>query len=183
MPDKPLLFMKPPTAFITAGQSIQLPPGASSLHHEVELGVVIGSLAKNVSVDKAMAHVAGYCLALDMTDRKLQDELKAKGHPWFLAKGFDTSCPVSEFIEAEKILDPHKLTLWLEVNGVLRQRGSTSDMIYPIPDLISYLSRWVTLEPGDLVLTGTPEGVGPVSKGDKITCGLDGVTEMVFSIE
>jgi len=130
-----------------------------------------------------MQHVGGYVLALDMTDRDKQASLKAKGLPWALAKSFDCSCPVSSFIPKELVKDPHSLDLWLRVNGELRQKGSTQDMIYRIPYLISFLSAYFTLEPGDLILTGTPSGVGPVRHGDTITAGIDGHVQIEFKVQ
>jgi len=174
IPDKPLLFMKPATAYITSGKPIRIPKGCTSLHHEIELGIVISSTATNVSVESAMSHVAGYCLALDMTQRDLQNALKEKGHPWEIAKGFDTSCPVSDFVPKDAVKNPQDLNLWCKVNGNIRQQGNTKDMIFEIPYLISYISQFFTLEPNDIILTGTPSGVGPVKDGDTIEGGMNG---------
>ena len=160
---------------------LQIPPRVSQLHYEVELGVVIGKEGRDIPKSSAMSHVAGYAVALDMTARNLQNEAKKKGHPWSVAKGYDTFCPVSEFLSVDK-LDCSRCTLWLRVDGQERQRGSTSDMIFPVPDLISYISSIFTLEPGDLVLTGTPEGVGPVVAGQTITAGVDDLVEMTFPV-
>ena len=115
-----------------------------------------------------MKCVGGYVLALDMTARDFQDEAKKKGQPWTMAKGFDTSCPVSGFIPKEKIIDPQNLDIWCKVNGVLKQQDSTSKMIFSIPTILSYISMYFTLEVGDVVLTGTPSGVGPVKQGTEI---------------
>lgn len=164
--------MKPTTSYIKEGQSIIIPAGCNEMHHEVELGVVIGSPGKKIPQNVAMEHVAGYVLALDMTARDWQSKAKSKGWPWVMAKGFDTSCPVGDFIPKERITNPHSLDIWLKINGNEKQKGNTSDMIFSIPLLISHISQHISLEPGDLILTGTPEGVGPVSKGDIITCGL-----------
>lgn len=185
-----------------------------SLHHEVELGVVIGKKAVQISPQEAMEHVAGYTLALDMTARDLQDEAKSKGLPWTEAKGHDTFCPVSDFIEKNKIPDPHNIELWLKVDDQVKQKGNTKDMIfkwvavvsrsnlilgwssgsacslvirdinshYRLPEMISYISHVMTLEPGDLILTGTPSGVGPVPAGSVITCGITGVIDMKFPV-
>ncbi|XP_014668546.1 PREDICTED: acylpyruvase FAHD1, mitochondrial-like [Priapulus caudatus] len=183
VPTEPLLFSKPTTAYIREGQNIQIPRGCSSLHHEVELGVVIGKTGKNIHPGRAMNHVGGYVLALDMTARDLQAKAKKKGHPWLIAKGFDTSCPVSEFIPLKMIPDPNSVQLWLKVNGATRQDGTTADMIFGIAELLSYISTYFTLEEGDLVLTGTPSGVGEVVEGDVITCGLGNLAEMSFSVE
>ncbi|XP_033098796.1 acylpyruvase FAHD1, mitochondrial-like [Anneissia japonica] len=182
VPTEPLLFLKPTTAYLSEGNKIKMPPGCTDLHHEVELGVVIGTKGTDIPVESAMDHVGGYALALDMTARNLQDAAKKKGHPWTLAKAFDTSCPVSKFVEKERVQNVHNVRLWLSVNGDIRQDGNTSDMIFKVPTLISYISRSMTLEPGDMILTGTPSGVGPVKSGDVIVAGLDQLMEMSFSV-
>lgn len=153
------------------------------MHHEVELAVVIGTKGSRIPEESSMDHVDGYMLALDMTARDFQDEAKSKGQPWSLAKGFDTSCPVSRFLNKDEIKNPNSVGLWLKVNDQLRQEGNTSDMIFSIPYLISYLSKFFTLEPGDLILTGTPSGVGPVTKGDTIQAGLTDIVTMTFKVE
>ena len=161
----------------------QIPLGASEIHHEVELGVVIGEKAKHVTEREAMHYVAGYTLALDMTNRIAQNNAKNKGLPWSVAKGFDTSCPVSKFMEKSTVMDPHQLQLWLNVNGESRQASSTADMIFTIPYLVSWISQIFTLETGDLILTGTPAGVGPVRAGDVIECGLGDVVTMKYDVK
>lgn len=161
--------------------SMQVPPQCDELHYEVELGVVVGKAGKNIPESDALSHIGGYALALDMTARNIQSEAKKKGHPWSVAKGFDTFCPVSQLIEKEKItLDD--TALWLKVDSELKQAGTTKDMVFSVPYLISYISKIFTLEVGDLILTGTPEGVGPVVPGQTITAGIDGVIEITFSV-
>ena len=162
---------------------MQIPKGYDELHYEVELGLVIGKTGANIPQSSAMDHVGGYCLALDMTNRGLQSALKKKGLPWSLAKGFDTACPVSSYIRPEQINNPEDQGLWLKVNGRMHQEGNTKDMIFSLPFLISYMSEVFTLEEGDLILTGTPEGVGPVKSGDVIQCGLTNVIEMSFNVQ
>ena len=152
------------------------------LHYEVELGVVIGKDGKNIQESTAMEYVGGYALALDMTARDIQGVAKKKGHPWTVAKGFDTFCPVSKFIDKGVIDSLSDTKLWLKVDGEIKQNGSTSDMIFSVPYLISYISRIFTLEAGDVILTGTPEGVGPVKPGQTITAGIEGVVEMNFPV-
>ena len=149
----------------------------------MELGVVIGSTACYVSEAGAAGHIGGYVLALDMTDRVAQSSAKKSGLPWTLGKAFDTSCPVSRFIEKSLIADPQNVDLWLNVNGTTKQRGSTSDMIFSIPYLISWISHHMTLEPGDLILTGTPAGVSSVRAGDLIDCGIGDIVTMAFEVE
>ena len=142
---------------------------------------MIGKEGRDIPESRAMSHIAGYALALDMTARDLQSEAKKKGHPWSVAKGYDTFCPVSQFIPADQLVCDNCM-LWLSVDGQEKQRGSTSDMIFPVAHLISYISSIFTLEPGDLVLTGTPEGVGPVTAGQTITAGVDNLVQMSFPV-
>jgi len=183
IPEKPLLFLKPPSSYLTEGNAIRLPLGCSSLHHEIELGIVIGSKCSQIQPEEAMKCVGGYVLALDMTARDFQEEAKKKGQPWTMAKGFDTSCPVSGFIPKEKIIDPQNLDIWCKVNGVLKQQDSTSKMIFSIPTILSYISMYFTLEVGDVVLTGTPSGVGPVKQGDVVEGGISDVVTMQFMVQ
>jgi len=182
LPATPLIFMKPPSTFIQNGAAIEIPLGCQEVHHEIELGIVIGSTCQRVDKDKSMNHVGGYVLALDMTARDFQNNLKAKGHPWELAKCFDTSCPVSDFISKDVISDPHNVDLVCKVNGELRQNDNTSKMITRIPDLISYISQYFTLEEGDVILTGTPAGVGPVKDGDVIEGEIPGIVHFKFPV-
>jgi len=182
VPELPLLFLKPASSYITEGSPIKFPKGCTDLHHEIELGIVIGQKGTDISEGNAMDHVAGYVLALDMTARDFQTAAKKKGYPWDIAKGFDTSCPVSKFIPKESVPDPHNVELWCKVNGVLRQKGNTSDMIFKIPYLISYISQYFTLEPNDVILTGTPAGVGGVNAGDVIQGGLTNHVEFEFKV-
>ncbi|XP_061605394.1 acylpyruvase FAHD1, mitochondrial [Phyllopteryx taeniolatus] len=183
VPAEPLLFLKPPSAYVREGSPILAPAYTGELQHEVELGVVIGKGGAAIPRSAAMEHVAGYALCLDMTARDVQDECKAKGLPWTLAKAFDTSCPVSDFIPKERVPEPGDLELWLTVNGQLRQRGRTSQMIFSVPHLISYISHVITLEEGDLILTGTPDGVSAVREGDELQAGIDGVVTVTFRVE
>jgi acylpyruvate hydrolase len=170
---KPLFFLKPNSSVAHEGAQIIRPVACNDLHHEVELGVVIGSRARHVKAEEAMRYVRGYCLALDMTARDLQAEAKKTGSPWTEAKCYDTFTPISPELNADEIADPHSLELWLEVDGKLKQKGSTGDMMFKIPELIAFTSTVMTLCPGDVILTGTPDGVGPVLPGQVIRCGLN----------
>jgi len=184
LPKKPLIFLKPATTFLREGAGpVRVPAGCQILHHEVELGIVIGKTGSQIAESSARSHVAGYALALDMTARDFQDDIKAKGHPWLLAKCWDTFCPISDFIPAEQIPDPQNVNLWCKVDGVLKQQESTGQMIFPVDNVISYISHVMTLEEGDVILTGTPAGVGPVSAGQTLECGIEGVTSMSFKVE
>jgi len=141
--------------------------------HPADIGLVIGKGGRDISQTDADSHIAGYALAIDMTARNLQDQVKKRGLPWSAAKGFDTFTPIGSFIPKEIIADPHSLKLWLKINGAFKQNGTTADMIFRIPRLIEHISSIMTLEEGDLVLTGTPSGVGEVRPGDKIECALE----------
>lgn len=181
-PSEPLLFMKPPTAFVREGNPIKIPKGCNELHHEVELAVVLSRKGSNIPAREAMDFVGGYTVALDMTARDLQAKAKSLGLPWTIAKGFDTSCAVGKFIPKEQVPDPYNLQLTCSVNNVLRQDGNTKDMIFQIPTLISYISGYFTLEPGDVILTGTPAGVAAVIDGDVITATLGDLVRIEFSV-
>ncbi|MEQ2197755.1 Acylpyruvase fahd1, mitochondrial [Xenoophorus captivus] len=183
IPTEPVLFLKPPSAYVREGSPILVPLYSSNLHHEVELGVVIGKGGTAIPQSTAMEHVAGYALCLDMTARDIQDECKSKGLPWTLAKAFNTSCPVSDFIPKERIPDPGNVKLWLKVNDQLRQSGCTSQMIFSVPYLISYISDFISLEEGDLILTGTPKGVSAVQEHDELQAGIEDIVMMNFKVE
>jgi len=160
---------------VTAGHSIIKPKSCKVLHHEVELAVVLKGRGKKIPLNDASSYIAGYALALDMTARDIQDKAVKNGLPWCEGKGYDTFCAVGKFIEKTQIQDHDNVELWLKVNGQIRQQGNTSNMIFKIPSLISYLSNIMTLEDGDVILTGTPAGVGPVDVGDVITAGIVGL--------
>jgi acylpyruvate hydrolase len=182
-PTQPFFFLKPASSILvaSAGKSptIVLPRFVGAIHHEVELAVIIGSKARNVTEADAMRHVAGYALAVDVTARDLQAAAKDAGMPWSRAKGYDTFCPIGSFIPAARVPNPHALRLTFAINGAVKQDGVTSDMIFSIPKLIAHISSIMTLSPCDVILTGTPEGVGPIKNGDKIVAQLfDGKTEL-----
>ncbi len=183
VPDTPVIFMKPSTALVHDGEPIRMPGNSREMHHEVELVVAIGTRCKNVPAAEAYRHVLGYGVGLDMTLRDLQSEAKKKGLPWTVSKGFDTSAPVSEFIPAGRIPNPHGLTISCTVNGQLRQHSSTEAMLFTIDRIIAYASTLFTLEEGDLLFTGTPEGVGPVKPGDVVEAELAGLTRTRHTIE
>jgi 2-keto-4-pentenoate hydratase/2-oxohepta-3-ene-1,7-dioic acid hydratase in catechol pathway len=175
-PSEPLLFLKPPSALLDPGGVIRLPAESTRVEHEAELGVVIGRRARNVRKEDALAYVFGYTCVGDITARDLQK----KDGQWARAKGFDTFCPVGPWIETE--LDPSRLSIRCRVNEDIRQDGVTSNMIFDVPTLIAYTSRMMTLEPGDLLVTGTPEGVGPLVAGDRLEIEVSGVGVLRTSI-
>jgi acylpyruvate hydrolase len=172
IPEAPVFFLKPSTAIIGEGDLIQIPSISKELHHEVEMTVLLGRGGKNISRGNALNLVAGYGIGLDMTLRDVQSEAKKRGLPWTLAKGFDTSAPLSDFVPAEQVSNPHDLDLQLAVNGVTRQQSNTRNFIFKIDELISYISQFFTFEPGDIIFTGTPEGVAPAASGDRLEARL-----------
>ena len=168
----PVVFLKPSTALCADGAVVRAPGPGHELHHEIELVARIGRGGKRIPFERALEHVDGYAVGLDLTLRDVQREAKRLGRPWAVAKGFDTSAPVGAFKPLE---DPQKVLLTLKVNGVERQKGSTSDMIVPVAGLVCYLSTLFTLEAGDLIFTGTPAGVGLLKPGDLVEAEASGV--------
>ncbi|KAF9935678.1 hypothetical protein BGZ67_003173 [Mortierella alpina] len=171
VPTAPFFFLKPTSSYITNGQSIEVPEGCE-VHHELELAVVIGKDGRNIRAQDANSYISGYALALDMTARNLQQQAKEKGMPWSAAKGYDTFTPIGEFIPKDQIVDHDNVDLLLQVDGVTKQQGNTRDMIFSIPTLIENVSAIMTLQEGDVILSGTPKGVGRVLPGETITCEL-----------
>ena len=169
VPTEPLLFLKPPSSLIGPGASVVLPPESARVEHEAELVVVMGRRASRVARQDALAHVFGYTCACDVTARDLQK----KDVQFTRAKGFDTFCPVGPWIETE--LDPGAQRVTCRVGGATRQDGSTTHMMFDVPELVAYVSRMMTLLPGDVILTGTPEGVGPLVAGDALEVEVSGV--------
>ncbi|KAI1308764.1 hypothetical protein EDD11_004173 [Mortierella claussenii] len=171
VPTAPFFFLKPTSSFITNNQSIEVPEGCE-VHHELELAVIIGKSGRDIPANDANSYIAGYALSLDMTARNLQEQAKKKGMPWSAAKGFDTFTPIGDFIPKDQISNHDNVDLLLQIDGVMKQQGNTKDMIFNIPTLIENVSSIMRLEEGDVILTGTPKGVGPVQPGETITCEL-----------
>jgi len=175
VPEKPVLFIKPSSSIIGNREPVIIPAISRDCHYEVELAVLIGKWGKNIRAEDALDYVAGYGVAIDMTLRDVQSELKKKGLPWEIAKGFDTACPLSDFVPAAEVPDPHNLRITLKVNEQLRQDGTTALMMRRVPEIIQAVSEIFTLEEGDVILTGTPAGVGPIQSGDKMLAEIEGV--------
>jgi 2-keto-4-pentenoate hydratase/2-oxohepta-3-ene-1,7-dioic acid hydratase in catechol pathway len=169
VPEWPLLFMKPPSSVIGPDDIIYLPPQSAQVEHEVELAVVIGKLGRWVQPGEALNYVFGYTLANDVTARDLQ----RKDGQWTRAKGFDTFCPIGPWIETD--LDPTDVLLSCRVNGEMRQMSSTREMVFTVQQLIAYITTIMTINPGDIILTGTPAGVGPLGDGDNVECSGEGI--------
>ena len=180
--EEPLLFLKPSTSVIFDGDSIVIPSISKSVHHEVELCVVIGKRCKNVSKNDAMDYVLGYCVGLDITARDIQTVAKKNGWPWGIPKGFDTFAPISNIVLKDKIPDPHLLDISLKVNGEVRQKSNTKNMIFTIGEIIEFISGVMTLEPGDLIMTGTPEGVAEIKKGDELEANLSNICKLKVNV-
>jgi len=172
VPETPILFIKPATALVSLDAPLLLPTGRGECHHEVELAVLIGRELQNVDAETARNAVVGYGIALDLTLRDLQNELKKKGHPWETAKAFDGACPLSPFLKPDALPDPQATDVALQVNDQWRQQGNTRLMMLGIFDLMAYISTHFTLQPGDVVLTGTPAGVGPLHSGEVLRLRL-----------
>jgi 2-keto-4-pentenoate hydratase/2-oxohepta-3-ene-1,7-dioic acid hydratase in catechol pathway len=187
IPAAPVFFLKPSTALVADGGVVKIPPISKDMHHEVELTVLLGKGGANIPESEARSHVAGFGVGLDMTLRDVQSEAKKKGLPWALAKGFDTSAPVSEFVPADRVPSVPALALELTVNGQTRQRGALSDLLFPVEKLIAYLSQFITLEAGDIIFTGTPEGVAQVVPGDRMEArllsGASTLAQVVVSVQ
>jgi 2-keto-4-pentenoate hydratase/2-oxohepta-3-ene-1,7-dioic acid hydratase in catechol pathway len=182
VPETPMIFLKPATALIGNEGVIHLPDMTQDVHHEVELVVVIGKEGKNISEADALDHVAAYAVGLDMTARDLQAAAKQKGHPWSVAKGFDTFAPLGALVPAAAIDDPQNLDIKLTIDGEVRQQGHTGDMIFSVAELIAYCSQIFTLQPGDLLYTGTPEGVGPVHDGELLKAEISGMPPLAVRV-
>lgn len=172
VPDEPLLFIKPATSLCDMHQSIQIPSGNGVCHNEVEVSVLIKDRLCKASIEKIQGAIWGVGIGLDLTLRQLQDNLKQRGLPWERAKAFDNACPMSPFIPVTQIDDLTSLSFSLTVNTEKRQNGNTSFMIWTIVSLLSEISHVFTLMPGDIVMTGTPKGVGPLNVGDELTLTL-----------
>lgn len=173
LPEAPLLFIKPTTAAVPMSDPIHLPAGRGGCHFEGELALLIGEKLTGANAADVPPAIAGLGLALDLTLRELQSQLKKDGHPWEKAKAFDGACPLSPFVKLDWLPDWDQLTYTLWLNRELRQRGKTAHMLTPILDLAAYISTYFTLLPGDVVLTGTPAGVGELLRGDKIVMQLE----------
>ena len=177
--EPPFFFMKPADAIVVASPGattpLPYPSLTANLHHEIELVVAIGKGGKNIAAADALSHIYGYAVGLDMTRRDLQNDMKKQGRPWSIGKGFDHSAPIGPITPAAQAGDVGKAGIWLQVNGVDRQRSNVAQLIWNIAETIEHLSAAWELQPGDLIYTGTPEGVGAVVTGDVLEGGVDGL--------
>ncbi|WP_303856614.1 fumarylacetoacetate hydrolase family protein [Salinicola salarius] len=177
VPQSPILFIKPATSAVELEEPIEQQFAHGEVHFETELALLIGERMSHVSAEEAMKGVIGVGLALDLTLRDVQSKLKEKGHPWERAKAFDGACPISRFVPVEGDVDWSAITFHLDIDGKRQQSGKTSDMLFDMPSLIEEMTRTFTLEPGDVILTGTPSGVGQLPRdavlGLSLSLGLD----------
>lgn len=180
--EPPFFFSKPADALVTGGADTPYPSESANYHHEIELVAAIGKGGRNIAVADAFSHVWGYAAGLDMTRRDVQAWAKKAGKPWETAKGFDRSGPIGMLVPAASLATPLKGAIELKVNGQVRQSGDIADMIWDLPHVISELSRYFELFPGDLIFTGTPAGVSAVNKGDKLEGSIAGVGTVVTTI-
>ncbi|GGA87369.1 fumarylacetoacetase [Brucella endophytica] len=173
--EPPFFFQKNPDSLLLSGEDMPYPSQTNDLHHEIELVVALEKGGTDIPLEQALDHVFGYAVGLDMTRRDLQGEAKKLGRPWETGKAFELSAPCTPLVPAAQIGYPAKGAIWAKVNGEPRQNGDLAQMIWKVPEIISYLSRLFTLQPGDLIFAGTPAGVGAVKRGDTIDGGIDGV--------
>jgi fumarylpyruvate hydrolase len=180
--EPPFFFQKPADALIDDGGVVPYPPQTKNLHHEIEWVVAIGRGGRNIQVTDANAHVFGYSVGIDLTRRDLQNAAKDLGRPWEWGKSFDHSAPCAALVTAAEIGHPQAGRIWLSVNGVIRQQGDIADLIWSVPEVIAEISASMRLEPGDLIYTGTPAGVGAVQPGDVLEGGVEGVANIQIRI-
>lgn len=181
-PTEPLVFLKPTSALAQKGDTITLPAFSNSVHYEAELVIYIAQDARNLSTNEALSVIGGYGVGLDLTARDLQDVIKKRGEPWTKCKGFPAAAIVSDFVQANKIEDPKNINFTFTKNDTLKQDGNSKMMLYPIAEIISYLSTVYGLSEGDLIYTGTPEGVGELNAGDKLHLTLEGFITAEFLV-
>jgi 2-keto-4-pentenoate hydratase/2-oxohepta-3-ene-1,7-dioic acid hydratase in catechol pathway len=173
IPDIPILFLKPSTSIVSLEYGFSIPVDQGSVHYEAEISLLIDKQTTGISIEQAWDSVGHVGLALDLTLRDVQSRLKGKSHPWEVAKAFDGACPLSRWIPLNELSDKNDIAISLEKNGELKQVGSSHQMITNIPNLIAYMSSIFTLMPGDVIITGTPAGVGPLKSGDQLKAMLD----------
>lgn len=179
---EPVLFLKPASSLITQQRQIELPAYSADVHHETEVVLLIGREGRGIDEADALHHIAGVGIGLDLTARDTQTALREKGLPWTVAKGFETAACVSDFLPVQRLRDLSRLRFTLRVNGTLRQEGDTSLMIFSIPKIIAYISSIITLQPGDLVFTGTPHGVARIAGGDILELSLEDILHARFTV-
>tara|TARA_B110000444_G_scaffold177517_1_gene166162 strand:- start:442 stop:1128 length:687 start_codon:yes stop_codon:yes gene_type:complete len=179
-PDRepPFFFSKPADGVVINNENVSYPPMTENLHHEVELVVAIGKLASNIEIENASSHIYGYAVGNDLTRRDIQTTAKKRGWPWDVAKGFDQSAPISAIVPITEIGEVSDGHISLSVNGAVKQQGDLSQMIWSVSEIMTELSKFYQLMPGDLIFTGTPAGVGPLVKGDLVEANIEGIGKL-----
>ncbi len=180
--DPPFFFQKNPDNLVLGGADFPYPPKSSSVHFEIEMVVALSQGGKDIPLAAALDHVFGYAVGIDMTRRDLQDECKKLARPWEIAKAFEHSAPMSDIVPAADIGHPDQGAIWLKVNGEFRQQGDLNQLIWKVPEMISYLSGLFELKPGDLIMSGTPSGVGAIKRGDVMQGHVDGVSDLTAKV-
>jgi len=180
--EPPIFFMKPLDAVTPSGSRVTYPPATNNLHYEIELVVAIGRDGHRIPQNQALDYVWGYGVGIDLTRRDLQSHAKKKGQPWEASKSFDQSAPLSELHPVKSVGHPSAGRIWLEVNGEIRQDGNIDQLIWCVPEIIEHLSALFHLRPGDVIYTGTPAGVSPIQRGDKLRGGVDGIATIEIEI-
>jgi fumarylpyruvate hydrolase len=183
-PDRepPFFFLKPADTVVDDGATVPYPPETENFHYEIELIVAIGTGGVNIRTERALDHVFGYGVGIDLTRRDLQLAARAQGRPWDWGKGFDRSAPIAPLHPVSEVGHRSAGRIWLAVDGQVKQESDIAKLIWPVPDIISIASRSMELQPGDLIMTGTPEGVGPVNRGEVMAGGIDGLGEIRISV-
>ncbi|UCD04715.1 MAG: fumarylacetoacetate hydrolase family protein [candidate division WOR-3 bacterium] len=181
LPSEPKIFLKPPSALLPDKGQVILPKASARVDYEVELAVIVGSMAKNVTSESVSKLLLGYAVLVDITARDVQSAAKKQGMPWTVAKGYDTFAPLGPTIVPAQNLDPSNLDIWLKLNGEIKQQGNTNLMVFSVTELVSFISRIMTLEPMDVIATGTPSGVGPLEDGDVVEAGIEGIGTLTFT--
>lgn len=179
--EPPFFFSKPADA-VTEVTEVPYPPLTADLHHEVELVVALGSGGREIPPEQALSRVFGYAVGIDLTRRDLQEVAKRSGRPWDFAKGFDHSAPCSPLVPAAECGHPTCGAIWLSVNDARKQQGDLAEMIWSVPEIVAAASCAIELQAGDLIFTGTPSGVGPLSRGDRVVCAVEGIAELAIRI-
>jgi fumarylpyruvate hydrolase len=180
--EPPFFFQKNPDSLLPGGGDFPYPSKTADVHHELEMVIALGRGGSDIPVERALDCVFGYAVGLDMTRRDLQSEAKKLGRPWEVGKAFESAAPCSEIVPAAVIGHPAKGAVWLKVNGELRQQGDLTQLIWGVPEMISYLSGLFALRPGDLIFSGTPAGVGAVRRGDLLQGGVEGIAEITVRV-
>lgn len=180
--EAPFFFQKNPDNVLPDGADFPYPPRSSNVHHEIEVAVCLAKGGKDIPLESALDHVYGYAVCLDMTRRDLQEECKKAGRPWEIGKAFEHSAPIGEIVPASQIGHPDKGAVVLKVNGEVRQQGDLNQMIWKVPEMISYLSGLFELQPGDIIMSGTPSGVGAINRGDVMESHVEGIGTLVTRV-